>query len=106
MGGGELIPQWCQRCAGKAGHTPDAPAGGVDAARLAYAAKEKPGYAAAMSSTTIESILRRSRELDAAVWGALPDPYLPAMSSPRHDASLSASLMAVEHSRAFQLLVS
>ncbi|MGE4240696.1 DUF6988 family protein [Ramlibacter sp.] len=58
-----------------------------------------------MSVNEIQRLLGRSGELDAAVWGELPDPYVPAMSSPRHDASLTATLMAVEHARAFRLLV-
>lgn len=57
-------------------------------------------------SDDLKFVLRRSEELDAAVWRALPDPYVPAMSSSRHDASLTATLMAVEHARALRLLVS
>lgn len=67
----------------------------------------QPGrsYADGMSSATIEGVLHRSDELDASVWGALPDPYSAAISSPRHDSSLTATLMAIEHARAFRLLV-
>lgn len=55
-------------------------------------------------STRLERLIRRSAELDVAAWAALPDPYVPAMSSGRHDASLTAALMAVEHARAFRML--
>lgn len=58
-----------------------------------------------MGEHNVERLLKRCDELDAAVWGELPDPYAPAMSSARHDASLTAALMAVEHARAFRLLV-
>lgn len=59
-----------------------------------------------MSETKLEAVLRRSDELDAEVWGIFPDPYAPAISSPRHDASLTAALMSVEHARATRLLIS
>lgn len=59
-----------------------------------------------MSETKLEAALRRSDELDAAVWRVFPDPYVPAASSPRHEASLTAALMAVEHARATRLLIS
>lgn len=59
-----------------------------------------------MSESKLEAALRRSDELDAALWSVFPDPYVPAVSSPRHDASLTAALMAVEHARATRLLIS
>lgn len=57
-------------------------------------------------SERLISMLARSQELDSAVWAALPDPYAPAESSPRHDAALVASLLAVEHGRASRILIS
>ena len=59
-----------------------------------------------MTETKLEMALRRSDELDAALWGVLPDPYKPAVSSSRNDASLTAALMAVEHARASRFLLS
>jgi hypothetical protein len=59
-----------------------------------------------MSPSPLLTVLDRSEKLDLAVWTALPDPYLPATSSPRHDASLAAAMMAVEQGRACRLLFS
>ena len=86
-------------------YTPDAPFGGVSAARSACAVDHASRYACGMSETKLEAALRRSDELDAAVWGVFPGPYAPAVPSPRHDASLTAALMAVEHARATRLLI-
>jgi hypothetical protein len=56
-------------------------------------------------SVLLEHLIRRSGDLDAALWARLPDPYVPAMSLRRHQASLVATLMAVEHARASRLLI-
>lgn len=58
-----------------------------------------------MSESLLQATLRRSAELDDAVWAALPDPYVPAVKLPRHDASLVAALMSLEHGRAGRLLI-
>jgi hypothetical protein len=59
-----------------------------------------------MSGAPLTQILNRSNNLEAAVWTALPNPYRPVISSPRHDASLAAAMMAVEQGRACRLLFS
>lgn len=55
---------------------------------------------------SLSTVLARSDELDSAVWAALPSPYVPAITSPRHDASFAAAMMAVEQGRACRLLFS
>jgi hypothetical protein len=50
-------------------------------------------------------LLDRSDELDAAVWGALPDPFVLPVETVRHKASLAAALIAVEQARACRLLL-
>lgn len=59
-----------------------------------------------MTESKLEQALRRSDELEAKMWGVLPEPYAPAVSSTRHDASLTAALMAVEHAEASRILLS
>lgn len=59
-----------------------------------------------MSGASLTQILDRSNNLEAAVWAALPNPYRAVISSPRHDASLAAAIMAVEQGRACRLLMS
>jgi len=59
-----------------------------------------------MAESKLQATLRRSDELDDAVLAALPNPYVQAVRNPRHDASLAASLMSLEHGRAIRLLIS
>ena len=69
-------------------------------------AVQRLSYARKMTESKLKNSLRRSDELEAALWAVLPDPYAPAVSSPKHDASLTAALMAIEHARATRLLLS
>jgi hypothetical protein len=55
---------------------------------------------------SLTEVLRRADELDVAAWALLPDPYRLFDSTPRHEVSLKACALSMEHGRAVRALIS